>query len=103
MRRRTRMAVPQVIVPFECVDRATLRAIAYARTMSTDVTALALAPESEANRLGDALPATARSGVCIEHRSTRDLAAYLSERQSADPERPIAVVVSDIVPRSRWT
>ena len=98
----TRPAVPQVIVPIERLDRATLRAIAYARTISTDVTALVLGGAEQAERLRRRLESR-DDGVAIAARSRDGLASYLDERERHDPERPITVVVSDVVPRHRWS
>ena len=100
--RRSRIAVPQVIVPISRVDRATLRALAYARSISIDVTVLVLAPPAAADgirhrvrmRMVDAAIAT---------RGPDGLAPYLDERERQDPERPITVVLSDVVPKHPWS
>lgn len=102
MARIARIAVPQVIVPIERLDRPTLRALAYARTLSSDVTALGLAAEDDRERLRDELRRRA-DGVAVAIRPAGGLTAYLDERERSDPERPIAVVVSDVVPRRRWS
>jgi hypothetical protein len=94
--------VPQVVVPIERLDRAALRAIAYARTISTDVTVLALASGAHAEQLKRRLRAR-HDGVAVAVRGPEGLASYLDERERDDPERPITVVVSDIVPRRRWS
>lgn len=98
----TRLAVPQVVVPIERLDRAALRAMAYARTMSADVTVVALARDEDAERLRAALARRA-DGVALIVRRTDGLASYLDERERADPERPVTVVLSDVVPRRPWS
>jgi hypothetical protein len=95
-----RIAVPQVIVPMRRVDRATARALAYARSISRDVTVVCLVgPSSEAvsaevRRLAHDVAVVTRPPEALEH--------YLDERERADGERPIAVVISDLVPRHTW-
>ena len=68
-----RMVVPQVIVPLRRLDRPAMAALTYARSISADVTA-----------------------------SSRSL-RYLDEREHADPERPVTVVMSDVVARHPWS
>ena len=98
----TRIAVPQVVVPIERLDRAALRAIAYARSMSADVTVLGLATDEDVELLRQTLTRRA-DGVAVAIRPADGLAAYLDERERADPERPVTVVLSDIVPTHRWS
>jgi hypothetical protein len=93
--------VPQVVVPIERLDRPALRAIAYARSISTDVTVLALATGAHAERLKRRLEAR-HDGVAVAARAPNGLAPYLDERERVDPDRPITVVVSDVVPRTPW-
>jgi len=93
--------VPQVVVPIERLDRAALRAIAYARTISTDVTVIALATGAQADQLRSRLVAR-RDGVAVTT-APDGLTAYLDARERRDPERPITVVVSDVVPRTPWS
>jgi hypothetical protein len=76
--------------------------------MSTDVTALfAIEDPAEAERLRARWSSRA-DGVPLVLRTSPDgsllrvLLPYLDERERDDPERPLAVVVSDIVPRHRW-
>ena len=95
-----RLAVPQVIVPVRHFDRAALRAIAYARSISLDVTALCLAPEAKAAALTSRIRRRAPD-VAVD--TARGLGAYLDARERADPERPITVVLSDVVPSHWWS
>ena len=97
-----RIAVPQVIVPVSHWDRAALRAIAYARSISTDVTVLVLLSDGDAEGLRRHVRATAHD-VPIVTRTRDGLAAYLDEREHADPERPITVVLADLVPKRPWS
>jgi hypothetical protein len=96
-----RPAVPQVVVPIRRLDRAALRALAYARSISRDVTAVCLASDEDADAIAKAIRRRAADvAVATAHRG---LARYLDDRERADPERPIAVVISDVVARRRWS
>lgn len=104
-----RLAVPQVIVPLHHLDRRARAALTFARSISTDVTAIfAIEDAAEADRLR-ARWSSRGGGVPLVLRTSPDgslmgvLLRYLDEREREDPERPLAVVVSDIVPRHRWT
>ena len=97
-----RIAVPQVIVPVSHWDRAALRAIAYARSISTDVTVLVVGVDGDAEAVRRRIRIAARD-VPIVSRKPEGLAAYLDERERADPERPITVVLADLVPKRRWS
>jgi len=97
-----RIAVPQVIVPVSHWDRAAMRAIAYARSISTDVTVLVLAVDGDAEGVISHVRASVRD-VPIVTRKAERLAAYLDERERADPERPITVVLADLVPKRPWS
>ena len=101
-----RMVVPQVIVPLRRLDRPALAALTYARSISADVTALfAIDDAAEAERLRrlwsercDGIPLALRGGSLVHV-----LLRYLDEREHADPERPVTVVMSDVVARHRWS
>ena len=100
------MAVPQVIVPLRHLDRPALAALTFARSISTDVTALfaiddAVEAERFRRRWGehcDGTPLVLRGGSIVDV-----LLRYLDEREHADPERPLTVVVSDVVARHPWS
>ena len=96
-----RPAVPQVIVPIRRLDRAALRALAYARSISRDVTAVCLVSDAEAEPIVKAIRRRATDVAVAIPRG--DLGRYLDDRERADPKRPIAVVISDVVPRRRWS
>ena len=106
---QTRRAVPQVVVPLRRLDRPALAALSYARSISEDVTALfAIHDSTEAESLRAQWRSRA-DGVPIVVRTAHDgsllavLLPYLDERERQDPERPVTVVVSDIVPRRPWS
>lgn len=100
------MAVPQVIVPLRRLDRPALAALTFARSISADVTALfAIDDVVEAERFRrrwsercDDIPLVLRGGSIVDV-----LLRYLDEREHADPERPLTVVVSDVVARHAWS
>ncbi len=103
-----RLAVPHVVVPIARLDRSALSALAFARSISADVTALHVTDDAaEAEQLrrrwsarDDGIPL-----VIIEspYRALiPPLMAYLDERERADPERPITVVLAEFVPRRFW-
>jgi len=96
-----RPGTPQVIVPIRRLDRAALRALAYARSISRDVTAVCLASGEDAEAIARSIRRRAADiAVAIPGDG---LGPYLDDRERADPERPIAVVISDVVPQRRWS
>ena len=96
-----RAEVPQVIVPIRRLDRAALRALAYARSISRDVTAVCLMSADEAEKIAKAIRRRAADvAVAIPGGG---LGRYLDDRERADPERTIAVVISDVIPQRRWS
>jgi hypothetical protein len=88
-----------VVVPIERLDRASLTAIAYALSISWDVTALHVetgGADSEGIRERWRM---CRDGVRLDIVDSEvDLATYLAERD----ERDLVVVMPTIVPRPRW-
>jgi hypothetical protein len=100
--------VPHVIVPVARLDRSALAALAYARSISLDVTALHVtddAAEAAAMRRRWALRNDGIPLVIIEspYRALiPPLLAYIDEREKADPERPVTVVLAEFVPRRFW-
>jgi hypothetical protein len=103
-----RMAVPHVIVPVARLDRAALQALAFARSISNDVTAVHVADDADsAERMRERW--RAREGgialVVIEspYRALiPPLLAYIDARARQDPERPITIVLAEFVPRHFW-
>jgi hypothetical protein len=103
-----RLAVPHVVVALARLDRAALSALAFARSISADVTALHVTDDAtDAEQLrwrwsarGDGIPL-----VIIEspfRALIPPFMAYLDERERLDPERPITVVLAELVPRRFW-
>lgn len=104
----SRIAVPQIVVPVARLDRVALGALAYARSISLDVTAVHV---TDSPKEADDLRRRWRAGnngiplVVIEspfRALIQPLVAYLDERERADPERPITVVLAEFVPRRLW-
>ena len=100
--------MPHVFVPLARLDRAALSALAYARSISADVTALHVTDDHLAGeRLrqrwasrGDGIPLVI---IQSPHRALiPHLLAYLDDRERRDPERPITVVLAELVPRRFW-
>jgi hypothetical protein len=86
-----------VVVPIDRIDRASLAAIAYALSISWDVTAVHV----DTGGLGSAGVRerwrTCRDGVRLE--VVDDLAGYVAARGETGP---LIVVVPTVVPRARW-
>jgi amino acid transporter len=103
-----RVAVPQVIVPVARLDRAALHALAYARSISNDVTAVHVADDaSAAERMRERWRERddGISLVVIEspYRALMPpLLAYIDARARQDGERPITIVLAEFVPRHFW-
>lgn len=96
-------------MPLRRLDRPALAALSYARSISPDVTAFFVIDDSAE---AEPLRAQWRSrvdGLPIELRTSHDgsvlgvLLPYLDERERQDPDRPVTVVLSDIVPRHPWS
>jgi hypothetical protein len=103
-----RLAVPQVVVPLATLDRSTLGALAFARSISADVTAVHVtgdAASAERMRRRWAVRNDGIALVIVESRAgfVRRLLDYLDERERGDPERPVAVVLAQLVPRRIWS
>jgi hypothetical protein len=102
------MAVPQVIVPVARMDRAALHALAFARSISADVTAVhvaddAVAAERMRERWRSRDHGIARVVIESPYRALIPLLlAYVDARARQDPERPITIVLAEVVPRHFW-
>ncbi len=100
---------PLVVVPIGSLDRATLRALSFARALSSKVVVLHVATDDAAaarieRQLG-ALADTGLEAVIVESpfRSFgAPLLSYLDTVDRADPGRPITVVLSEFVPSHWW-
>jgi amino acid transporter len=100
--------VPRVIVPVSRLDRAAFEAVAYARSISTDVTAVHVADEQ-----GDMQDMKRRweewggpvKLVILEspYRAfMAPLMAYVDATETMDPSQPTTIVLSEFVPRHIW-
>ena len=96
------------VVPIAELDRAALRALAYAASMTTRVLALHISPSTdEAKRFhrywqawGDHLPLEV---VVSPYRATlAPLANYIEALHRQNPEITLTVVVPELVAKHRW-
>jgi hypothetical protein len=99
---------PVVIVPIARLDRATLQALAFARSISKDVTAVHVSDDPQEieplmrrwKRWGGEIPLVI---VASPYRALiGPLLAYIDEIDKQDPYRPVTVVLSEFVPRHFW-
>lgn len=103
-----RLAVPHVVVPIARLDRAALAALAFARSISLDVTALhVVRSHADGDRMRRRWEARGDGIALVVIASPygdliAQLLAYLDERERTDPERPITVVLAELVPRRVW-
>jgi amino acid transporter len=99
---------PVVIVPVARLDRATLQALAFARSISSDVTAVHVSDDPQEieqlkqkwERWGQGIPL-----VIVEspYRALiGPLLAYIDAVDKQDPNRPVTVVLPEFVPRHFW-
>jgi amino acid transporter len=100
--------VPRVIVPVSRLDHATLEAVAYARSISTDVTAVHVADQrsdvEEMKRRWEEWGGPVKL-VILEspYRALMaPLMAYIDATETMDPSQPTTVVLSEFVPRHIW-
>lgn len=103
-----RVTVPHVIVPVARLDRAALRALAFARSISSDVTAVHVADDGDAaeqmrerwRARDDGIALVVIESPC--RALLPPLLAYVDARARQDPERPITIVLAEFVPRHFW-
>jgi len=102
------ISVPNVIVPIARLDRAALHALAFARSISSDVTAVHVADDAgAAERMRERWRAR-EDGIALvviesPYRALiPPLLAYVDARARQDPERPITMVLAEFVPRHFW-
>jgi hypothetical protein len=99
---------PRVIVPVSRFDRAAMAALAYARAISADVTAVHVATDAEAiEGMRDRWEAWAGPVKLVILESPyraliAPLLAYLDATETMDPSRPTTVVLAEMVPRHLW-
>jgi amino acid transporter len=99
---------PRVVVPVSRFDRASVAALAYARSISDDVTAIHVATDGEAvasmRERWEAWGGPVKL-VILEspYRAfMAPLLAYLDATETMDPSRPTTVVLAEMVPRHLW-
>ncbi|HZT08866.1 MAG TPA: APC family permease [Chloroflexota bacterium] len=99
---------PDVVVPIRALDRATIEALSYARSISPNVTAVHVSDDrgqaallrQRWDQMKSEVPL-----VIIESpfRSLiPPLVAYIAEQDDQEPGRPITVVLPEFVPRHLW-
>jgi amino acid transporter len=100
--------VPRVIVPVSRLDRAAFEAVAYARSISTNVTAVHVADErgdvEEMKRRWEEWGGPVKL-VILEspYRALMaPLMAYVDATETMDPSQPTTIVLSEFVPRHVW-
>jgi amino acid transporter len=99
---------PRVLVPVSRLDRASLAAIAYARSISGDVTAVHVADEAddvEAMKRQWTEWGTPANLVILEspYRALiAPLLAYVDATDQMDPSQPTTIVLCELVPRRFW-
>jgi len=100
----------RVVVVVARLDRPTVRALGYARSIAGYVSAVHVANDDAATegirrswrRLD---PGPAMDLVVVRSRgdAATALGTYLDALTAADPARPLGVVLSGVVPRARWS
>ncbi|HUX88665.1 MAG TPA: APC family permease [Chloroflexota bacterium] len=99
---------PHVIVPVSRLDRATVAALSYARSISSDVTAVHVTDDPRQakemkgrwDRWGGEIEL-----IIIESPYRvliAPLLAYVDAKEKQDPQRPITIVLTEFVPRHFW-
>jgi hypothetical protein len=97
-----------VIVPIARLDRAALHALAFARSISSDVTAVHVADDAGAAEHMRERWRARDDGIALvviesPYRALiPPLLAYVDARARQDPERPITMVLAEFVPRHFW-
>ena len=105
-----RRAAPRVLVLVSRLDRASLEAVAYARSIAPLVTAVHVTDNPlDAERIRgqwQKLEIDADTDLVILESPYRalipPLVAYIDALQKQEPQRPITVVLSEFVPRRPW-
>jgi amino acid transporter len=99
---------PIVVVPVSRLDRSALRALAFARGLSTDVRAVHFDDdETEARALEERMkvlvPEIRLQTIISPYRALLPpLEDYLDALDKGDPKRPITVILAEFVPRRWW-
>jgi hypothetical protein len=101
-------AEPIVIVPIARLDRPALGALAFARRISPQATAIHVTNDaSDAAGLREQWTALGNGMELVVVESPYralmgPLLRYMDALQAQDPSRPVVVVLSEIVPRHWW-
>lgn len=100
---------PVVVVPISRLDRAAVQAVAFARSLSGDVSALHVSDDSrEARTLQERWQRLIGDGVPLKivespYRVLMEpLLTYLDAIDRHDSKRPVTVVLAEFVPRHWW-
>ena len=99
----------RVIVVVARLDRPTVRALGYARSIAGHVSAVHVANDDDADCLQRSWrrldPGPAMDLVVVRSRgdAATGLGTYLDALTADDPARPLGVVLSGVVPRARWS
>jgi hypothetical protein len=101
-------ARPIVIVPVARLDKPSLQAIAFANSISPEAVAVHITNDPDAAaEIRGRWPSWASSTELVVVESPYraligPLLAYMDALQKQAPERPIVVVLSEVVPRHWW-
>jgi amino acid transporter len=99
---------PSVLVPIARLDKASLNAIEFARSISDEVTAVHVTDdpvEADAMKREWRLGAPDVDLVILEspYRAlVAPLMTYIDARETTDPDKPLTVVIPEFVPRHFW-
>lgn len=99
---------PDVIVPVSRLDRATLRALDFARSISPDITAVHVTDDTAGvealkGRWERWIPDIPLVIVESPYRALiPPLLAYIDEKQKRERNRPVTVVLSEFAPQHFW-
>ncbi len=102
------LLAPHVLVLVSPLDRATLHALAFARSLSTEVSAVHVTdvrhtPEAIRQQWDILVPNVKLEIVESPYRALiQPLLAYIDAVERMDPGRPITVVLAEFVPRHFW-
>jgi amino acid transporter len=103
-----RLPEPIVIVPIARLDRTAMHAIAFANSISRDATAVHITNDPrDADELRRQWPAVGGTTELVVVESPYraligPLVRYMDALQAQAPDRPIMVVLSEVVPRHWW-
>ncbi len=101
-------ATPIVIVPIARLDKTSLQAIAFANSISPEAVAVHITNDpDDAAAIRERWPSWATSTELVVVESPYraligPLLAYMDALQKQAPDRPIVVVLSEVVPRHWW-